>query len=75
MEKIKEEIKEINKIEMLHKYEDGTKQYALESNEGIDLRKKLFSELSKKDIIILEMKKEDSTLEDAFMKLIERGEK
>ena len=35
----------------------------------------IFSELAKEDITIFEMKKADTTLEDAFMKLIEGGNK
>lgn len=75
MDTIKEKIKEIEKIEIVQTNEDGTKQYMIESKEGIELRKILFSELAKENITIFEMKKADSTLEDAFMKLIEGGEK
>lgn len=75
MEKIKEKIKEITKLELLQNNEDGTKQYMIESKEEIDLRKTLFTELAKENITIFEMKKADSTLEDAFMKLIEGGNK
>ena len=75
MEKIKEKIKEITKLELLQNNEDGTKQYMIESKEEIDLRKTLFTELAKENITIFEMKKADSTLEDAFMKLIEGGKK
>ena len=55
--------------------EDGTKQYALESDKDVDLRKIVFNEFAKENITIFEMKKADTTLEDAFMKLIEGGEK
>ena len=81
MEKIKEKniiknkIKEIKKIELVEKNEDGTKQYMIESEDNADLRKMIFSELAKEDITIFEMKKADTTLEDAFMKLIEGGNK
>lgn len=73
MENIKERIKEITKLELLQNNEDGTKKYMIESKEKIDLRKALFTELAKENITIFEMKKADSTLEDAFMKLIEGG--
>ena len=72
---IKTQIKEIKKLELTRENEDGTKQYVIESDENIDLRKRLFTELAKEDITIFEMKKADSTLEDAFMKLIEGGNK
>ena len=75
MKEIKKQIKEIKKLELTRENEDGTKQYVIESDENIDLRKKLFAELAKEDITIFEMKKADSTLEDAFMKLIEGGNK
>ena len=55
--------------------EDGTKQYVIEANGDTDLRKVIFSEFAKENITIFEMKKADITLEDAFMQLIEGGEK
>ena len=75
MNQIKKQIKEIKKLELTKENEDGTKQYVIESDEDIDLRKRLFTELAKEDITIFEMKKADTTLEDAFMKLIEGGNK
>ena len=75
MENVKEKIKGITKLELLENNEDGTKQYMIQSEENIDLRKTLFTELAKQNITIFEMKKADSTLEDAFMKLIEGGNK
>ena len=75
MESIKEKVKEIKTIKLIQSNEDGTKKYMVESKENKDLRKIIFSELAKENITILEMKKEDSTLEDAFMKLIEGGNK
>ena len=75
MDSMKNKIKDIKKLELIEKNEDGTKQYMIESDEGIDLRKTIFSEFAKENITIFEMKKADSTLEDAFMKLIEGGNK
>ena len=60
---------------MVKENEDGTKQYELETNTDVDLRKVIFKEFAKDDITVLEMKKEDITLEDAFIKLIEGGNK
>ena len=37
----------------------------------MDLRKKLFEVLPKQEITIFELKKSESTLEDAFIKLID----
>lgn len=74
METIKEKIPEIKEIKLIKENEDGTKQYVLESEKDVDLRKIVFNEFAKENITIFEMKKADTTLEDAFMKLIEGGE-
>ena len=75
METIREKIPQIKEIKLIKENEDGTKQYALESEKDTDLRKIIFTEFAKENITIFEMKKADTTLEDAFMKLIEGGEK
>ncbi len=75
MTKIKDKIPEIKKVELVEKNEDKTKQYLIEADKNVDLRKKIFSECAKENITIFEMKKADTTLEDAFMKLIEGGNK
>lgn len=68
-----EKIADIKSIELVEENEDGTKQYVIEAKEDIDLRKIIFAEFAKENITIFEMKKADTTLEDAFMKLIEGG--
>ena len=73
IETMKEKIPEIKDIKLIKENEDGTKEYVLESDKDVDLRKILFKELAKENITIFEMKKADTTLEDAFMKLIEGG--
>ena len=75
MENIKEKIKDIKNINLVTKNEDGTKQYIIEANGDVDLRKTIFSEFAKENITIFEMKKADTTLEEAFMKIIEGGNK
>ena len=75
IEEVAKKIKEIRKIELVKENEDKTKKYLIESEKDADLRKILFQELAKENITIFEMKKADTTLEDAFMKLIEGGEK
>jgi len=75
VEDIKDKIKGIQKLELVQENEDGTKQYMIEANNETDLRKTIFAEFAKENITIFEMKKADSTLEDAFMKLIEGGNK
>ena len=73
IEEVAKDIKEITKIELVKENKDKTKQYLIESEKDVDLRKILFKELAKENITIFEMKKADTTLEDAFMKLIEGG--
>ena len=78
MKKLKELIPEIESIEMVKDNGDGTKQYTIISKVDTDLRKKLFDVLPKQDITIFELKKTETTLEDAFIKLIDtkkEGEK
>lgn len=75
MKTLKDKIKDIKKIELVTKNEDETKQYVIEADKEVDLRKTIFAELAKENVTVFEMKKADTTLEDAFMKLIEGGEK
>ena len=75
IEKTVEKIKDIKNIKLIENKEDGTKQYVIEVQGEVDLRKTIFSEFAKENITIFEMKKADNTLEDAFMKLIEGGNK
>ena len=46
----------------------------VKANDGINLNKIVFSEFAKHNITILEMKKPEATLEDAFMKIIKEGD-
>ena len=71
MKKLKSKIPEIEKIEMIKDNEDGTKQFVITSKTDIDLRKKLFEVLPKEEITIFELKKTETSLEDAFIKLID----
>ena len=70
---IKNEIKEITSIELL---EDNGKDkvYTLKYNGAEDIRKALFKKCVEKDITIIEMKKKEVSLEDAFLKITEEGE-
>ncbi len=74
METIKEKIPEIPEIKLIKENEDKTKQYVIKAQNDKDLRKMIFKEFAKENITIFEMKQADTTLEDAFMKLIEGGE-
>ena len=71
MKNLKEKIPQIENIELIKDNQDGTKQYLITTDAEIDLRKKLFEVLPKEEIIIFELKKTETTLEDAFIKLID----
>lgn len=75
MDSMKDKIKEIKDIKLIKENEDGTKDYELQAEKDVELRKIIFKEFAKENITIFEMKKADTTLEDAFMKLIEGGNK
>lgn len=75
IESVKEKVQGIEKIELIKNNEDETKEYVIETAKDTDIRKEIFAELAKDNITIFEMKKADSTLEDAFMKLIEGANK
>ncbi len=75
MKGLKTQLPDIEEVKLLKKNEDGTKQYAITSSEEVDLRKKLFEVLPKQEITILELKKDESSLEDAFIKLIDTTSK
>lgn len=72
-EGMNEKIKDIKEIKLIKQNEDGTKQYLISSDSNADLRKTIFSAFANESITIFEMKKSDTTLEDAFMKLINEG--
>ena len=74
MKDLKKEIPEIKEIELKKENTDGTKQYTISSDEKVDIRKKLFEILPKKEITIFELKKAEATLEDAFIGLIDTPE-
>ena len=68
-------IKNLKNIEFIKDKNDGTKQYQLTADKSTDLRKEIFNLFPKNDINILELKKSEVTLEDAFLKLISQKEK
>ena len=72
---LQNKIQDIQKLEMIKDNEDGTKQYQIISDREIDLRKTLFEVLPKEGITIFELKKAETTLEDAFIKLVNQTEK
>ena len=71
IETVKDKIEGIKDIKLVATNDDGTKHYCIESEGEKDLRKTIFAEFAKENITIYEMKKQDVTLEDAFIELIE----
>lgn len=75
MENIKGKIEGVKEIKVVAENEDGTKKYLITSEENEKIAKTIFEVLAKEGITIFELKKEEATLEDAFMKIIEKGGK
>lgn len=75
MPELSEKVEEISKVELVKDNEDGTKQYVVFPKDDIDLRKTLFYVLPKENITIFELRKSEATLEEAFIKLINKNEK
>lgn len=67
---IKDDIKEISNIKLIEEMEDS-KKYLIELNSNKDIRKTLFNTCNKYGILLLESKKIEASLEDAFIKLID----
>ena len=65
------EIPEITEIKLIKKNDDNTIQYSLTAIENSDIRKIVFEKFAKEGITIFELKKSETTLEDAFIDLIE----
>lgn len=68
---LNESILAIKDIKLMKENEDGSKEYRVETDGKSDIRKEIFSNCAKNDITILEMKKEEASLEEAFIKLVE----
>ena len=70
---IKEKITGIKEIKLIKENQDKTKQYEITGESDVNLNKTIFNEFAKENITIVEMKKAEATLEDAFMKIIKEG--
>lgn len=71
---IKKDISHISSIELIEE-QNEEKVYSVKYTGEEDMRKLLFKECAKKDITIIEMKKKENSLEDAFLKITEEGGK
>ncbi len=68
---LKEDISEIEDIIFVSEKEDKSKEYIVKTSTKNDIRKLIFASCAKKEVTILEMKKQEASLEDAFIKLVE----
>ena len=74
IETVTKKIKNIKSIKQIRENNDGTKQYMITAEKDIDLRKEIFKILPENGINIVELKKPEITLEEAFLKLINAKE-
>lgn len=74
MKDIDKKLPKVKEIKLVKDNKDGTKQYLIVAPKDIDIRKKLFDILPKEDITIFELKQSETTLEDAFLKVINEKE-
>lgn len=70
-ETIKEAITNIKEIKFVGTNDDKSKEYIVETNSDEDIRKIMFSKCAELGVVILEMKKDTASLEDAFIKIVE----
>ena len=70
-EEIIKNIEDVKNIKLINENSDGTKQYIVGSKDEKDIRKDVFEISAKNNITILEIKKNEATLEDAFINLID----
>lgn len=73
LSKVIKEIPEIKSIKLIEK-NDSQKVYAIKYQGKDDIRKKLFKQCVEADITIIEMKKKEVSLEDAFLKITKEEE-
>lgn len=72
-EVLKKSVPNITDIELIEENE-SEKVYCVKYDGSDDIRKALFKECANHDITIIEMKKKENSLEDAFLKITEEGE-
>ena len=73
IEKIQSKLQSIREIKKIKVNEDNTILYEIiAENSETDIRKQIFDIFPKEDITIFELRKSETTLEDAFLKLISK---
>lgn len=70
MKNISKKLKSVKSVELVKDNDDGTMQYLISADTNTDIRKEIFDVFHKENITVLELKKSENTLEDAFLKII-----
>ena len=70
-----ENLSGVEKVKKVKKNLDGTYEYLVVSNTKEDIRKTLLKTLQKEDITLYELKNEEFSLEDAFIKIVDSANK
>ena len=70
MANIKSKVKGCKEIKKVKELKDGTVQYKIIADKDAEVNKELFDVLPKANITICELRKEQSSLEDAYLKII-----
>lgn len=73
MERTCKKIPDILNMKYIKTENKNEKEYELYIKENVDVRRRLMDVLPKENIIIVELKKSESTLEEVFMNLIKEG--
>lgn len=71
IEKIKDTIKDIENITLEKENEDNTKEYKIILSNNVDIRKDISLECLKNNVVIIELKRGQNSLEDAFINIVE----
>lgn len=74
MKNISKYIDGITAIKLVKENDDNTKEYLIYGKPDVDIRKIAFAEFPKHNISIFELKKNENTLEDAFLTIIDEQE-
>lgn len=70
IDKVKKNIKNLVSMKLLNENEDGTKKYEITLEDDVDARKIVSKAMSEVGVSVFELKKNEPTLEDAFLKII-----
>lgn len=65
----------VAKVEQLGEKEPGTRDYIVEAENGVDIRRAIFNRLADRGYPILSMRSSEMTLEDIFLQLTDEGAK